>query len=204
MQMLDRENIEDDIPVVSDQQVSFIYVPNRRMVVSICEEVGSESDFNLLRETLVNGVSTCNHQSSDATMLLAVLADKILDDAFPFAEEMGDYLELLSHAMIQKPGTEYSTAADKIRMQLWRMRRFALRWGPARPGGIARLFPPVQPAQPEWKKARVESAVAFSHSSYPVTKSLTLNPTLLNPVIKQETLDLRHYTLGSPIPNLKP
>lgn len=125
MQMLERENIDDDIPLVSDQQVSFIYVPSRRMIISIAEEVGS--DFGLLRETLVNGASTCNHQSSDATMLLAVLADKILDDAFPFAEEMGDYLELLAHAMIQKPGTEYNTAADKVRMQLWRMRRFSLR-----------------------------------------------------------------------------
>ena len=110
---------------MSDQQVSFIYVPAQRLIISVCEEVGS--DFDLLRETLVNGASTCNHAASDPTMLLAVLADKILDDAFPLVEEMGDYLELLSHAMITKPGTEYNTAADKIRMQMWRMRRFSLR-----------------------------------------------------------------------------
>ena len=70
--------------------MSFIYIPARRMILSVCEELGS--DFGLLRETLVNGASTCNHHASDPTMLLAVLADKILDDAFPFAEEMGDYL----------------------------------------------------------------------------------------------------------------
>lgn len=125
MQMLERENIEGDVPLVSDQQVSFLYVPSRRMIISIREEVGS--DFELLRETLVNGASTCNHSASDPTMLLAVIADKILDDAFPLVEEMGDYLELLAHALIQKPGTEYFSAADNLRMQLWRMRRFSLR-----------------------------------------------------------------------------
>ena len=36
---------------------------------------------------------------TDPTMLLALLCDKFIDDAFPLAEELGDYLELLAHSV---------------------------------------------------------------------------------------------------------
>ena len=106
-------------------RVSFIYVPNRRMIISVCEDLGT--DFEILRETLVNSACVCNQKGADATMLLALLCDKFVDDAFPIAEELGDILELLAHAVVSKPSLEFTVAADKVREQLWRMRRYAIR-----------------------------------------------------------------------------
>mmetsp|Transcript_23386 Transcript_23386/g.57338 ORF Transcript_23386/g.57338 Transcript_23386/m.57338 type:complete len:537 (+) Transcript_23386:110-1720(+) len=125
MQMLVRESVEDDVPVVQEQQVSFIYIPSRRMIISVCEDIGT--DFEQLRDTLVTGASVCNSKGTDPTMLLALLCDKFIDDAFPLAEELGDYLELLAHSVVEKPDVMYNRACDKLRMQLWRIRRFSIR-----------------------------------------------------------------------------
>lgn len=127
MQLLDRNDSEGDIPMVSDQQVSVLFVPNRRLVLTVSEYASPGTDFDRLREQLVQGSSACNHPNADATLLLAVLADKFMEDSFPLAEELGDYLELLAHALIMKPGLRYNIPADKVRTELWRMRRFALR-----------------------------------------------------------------------------
>jgi Mg2+ and Co2+ transporter CorA len=127
MQLLDRNDSEGDIPMVSDQQVSALFIPNRRILLTVSEYASPGTDFDRLRETLVQGSSACNHPNADATLLLAVLADKFMEDSFPLAEELGDYLELLAHALIMKPGLRYNIPADKVRTELWRMRRFALR-----------------------------------------------------------------------------
>ena len=127
MQLLDRNDSEGDIPMVSDQQVSALFIPNRRILLTVSEYASPGTDFDRMRETLVQGSSACNHPNADATLLLAVLADKFMEDSFPLAEELGDYLELLAHALIMKPGLRYNIPADKVRTELWRMRRFALR-----------------------------------------------------------------------------
>jgi len=127
MQLLDREDCEGDIPLVTDDQVSFIYVPEMRLIVSVTEDRDIESDFTNLQSLLVNGSSVCNKNGAHPAMLLALLADKFVDDAFPLAEELGDFLEVLSHAMVSREGIAYNQPVDKTRMQLWRMRRFSIR-----------------------------------------------------------------------------
>jgi magnesium transporter len=127
MQLIDREECDGDIPLVSDEQVSFIYHPEKAIVISVCEDVDEESDFTALTRLLVEGESRCNVDGAHPGILLAMMADKFVDDAYPVAEELGDYLEVLSQAMVARESISFSQPVDKVRMQLWRMRRFAIR-----------------------------------------------------------------------------
>ena len=75
----------------------------------------------------MEGESRCNVDGAHPGILLAMMADKFVDDAYPVAEELGDYLEVLSQAMVARESISFSQPVDKVRMQLWRMRRFAIR-----------------------------------------------------------------------------